>query len=216
MVILIPQKQCKIAQNKGMSLPQTKVRYTPEQYLEMERASETRHEFLDGIIYEMSGESLAHSRICINLAREVSTKLRGTPCEALSPNMKVRAITKGLFAYPDLTVVCGEPIFHDEKKDVLVNPRVIFEVQSPSTARYDKTKKLIRYRNALDTLTDYILVAQEVPFIEHFEKQEGGLWVHKPYEALSETLVVSSINCALPLSEIYDRIEFVAEEPEAE
>jgi Uma2 family endonuclease len=197
-----------------MSLPQGKVKYTPEQYLELERASEVRHEYLDGVIYEMSGESLAHSRICVNLAGEVRARLRGTDCEALSPNMKVRAVTKGLFAYPDLTVVCGEPIFHDQKKDVLLNPRVIFEVQSPSTERYDRTEKLMRYRNAVDSLTDYVLVAQDRPFVEHLEKQADGNWVHTAYELLDSTMTIPSVGCELPLAEIYDRVE-VVEDPEA-
>lgn len=191
-----------------MSLPQTKVRYTPEQYLEMERASEVRHEYLDGVIYEMSGESLAHSQICINLAGEMRSRLRGTPCEALSPNMKVRAITKGLFAYPDLTVVCGEPLFHDQKKDVLLNPRVIFEVQSPSTERYDRTEKFMRYRNAVENLTDYVLIAQDRPYVEHFEARPDGNWIYTAYESLDSTVYIASVDCELPLLEIYDRVEF--------
>ncbi len=87
----------------------------------MKEKAETRHEYfdgeiypVDGIIYAMAGESLSHSQICINLAREVSLKLKGKPCQALSPNMKVRAEGKGMFAYPDLTIVCGELIFHDK------------------------------------------------------------------------------------------------------
>ena len=116
--------------------------FTPEEYLNFERKAEFRHEYLDGEIYEMAGESLSHSRVCVNLAREVGNKLKGKNCEALSPNMKVKTSTASLFSYPDLTIVCGEPLFHDTKKDVLVNPKVIFEVLSPSTADYDRTKNL--------------------------------------------------------------------------
>ncbi|MCA1623158.1 MAG: Uma2 family endonuclease [Acidobacteria bacterium] len=129
-----------------MGLAQQKILYSPEEYLELERRAETRHEFVDGIIYAMAGESLSRSRICINLAGEIRAKLKGKNCEALSPNMKVRAESKGMFAYPDLSVVCGEPIFHDKQRDVLFNPKVIIEVLSPSTGRYDQTKKFFRYR----------------------------------------------------------------------
>jgi len=130
----------------------------------------------------------------------------------LSPNMKVRAQTKGLFAYPDLTVVCGEPIFHDQKRDVLLNPRVIFEVLSPSTERYDRTMKFFKYRQEIQDLTDYIIVSQDTAFIEHYEKQADGRWVHTVVGGLENVLNVASINCVLSLAEIYDRVEIAAEE----
>jgi Uma2 family endonuclease len=119
---------------------------TPEGYLNFERESDERHEFIDGEIYAMAGESLSHSRIYINLAAEVGNALKGKSCEALSSNMKVRTSTASLFSYPDLTIVCGEPQFHDLKKDVLVNPQVIFEVLSPSTAEKKRTTKFQKYR----------------------------------------------------------------------
>lgn len=194
-------------------LPQEKARrYTPEEYLELERQSDVRHEYYEGEIYAMAGETLKHSQICVNLAREVSSQIKGKPCQALSPNMKVRAQTKGLFAYPDLTVVCGEPIFHDQKKDVLLNPRVIFEVLSPSTERYDRTMKFFKYRQEIQDLTDYIIVSQDSAFIEHYEKQADGRWVHTVVGGLENVLNVASINCVLSLAEIYDRVEIAAEE----
>jgi Uma2 family endonuclease len=128
-----------------MSPPEKSVRYTPEEYLKLERQAETKHEYVDGLVYEMAGESLAHSQICINLAREISTQLRGKPCQALSPNMKVLTGEAGLFAYPDLAIVSGQPVFHDNNRDVLLNPKVIIEVLSPSTERYDRGKKFMRY-----------------------------------------------------------------------
>lgn len=131
--------------------------YSPEEYLELERAAVVRHEYVDGEIYEMAGESLAHSRICVNISREISLRLKGTRCEALSPNMKVRAETKGMFAYPDLSIVCGDPVFHDLQKDVLLNPKVIIEVLSPSTQRYDQKKKFFRlYLTDLHNLSPLI------------------------------------------------------------
>ena len=83
--------------------------YTTDEYLEYERDSNERHEFVDGYLIEMAGESLSHSRICVNITREVSNGLFGKRCEALSPNMKVRTSNASLFSYPDLTIVCGEP-----------------------------------------------------------------------------------------------------------
>lgn len=193
--------------------------YTPEEYLEIERKSEARHEYFDGEIYPvddgifgMAGESLSHSQICVNLAGEVRAKLKGTACQALSPNMKVRAESKGMFAYPDLTVVCGDPIFHDQQKDVLLNPKVIFEVLSPSTERYDQTKKFFRYRKELPSLTDYVLIYQDAPFIEHHEKQPDGRWIHNASDGLEDFLRINSIGIEIVLREIYDRVEFNIEQ----
>ncbi len=135
----------------GLAELKAKTLSTPEDYLTFERESDTRHEFLDGEIYAMAGESLPHSRICVNLSGEVRQQLKGKRCEALSSNMKVRTSSASLFAYPDLTIVCGEPLFHDRKKDVLTNPKVIFEVLSPSTAEYDRTMKFQRYRMGNET-----------------------------------------------------------------
>jgi len=198
-----------------MGLAQQKILYSPEEYLELERKAETRHEYfdgviypLDGVIYAMAGESLSHSRICINLAGEVRAKLKGKNCEALSPNMKVRAEGKGMYAYPDLTIVCGQPIFHDKQKDVLLNPKVIIEVLSPSTQRYDQTKKFFRYRKELSSLTDYVLIYQNAPFIEHHVKQADGRWTHNAADGIDDVLQILSIEIELSLREIYDRVEF--------
>ena len=181
---------------------------TPEDYLTFEREADTRHEFLDGEIYQMAGESLSHSRVCMNLAREVGNKLKGKRCEPLSPNMKVRTSTASLFSYPDLTIVCGEPLFHDTKKDVLINPQVVFEVLSPSTAEYDRTTKFQRYRMGNETLTDYVLISQDKPFVEHFAKQADDNWIYRSYGAIDDILNLETIECELSLREIYDRIEF--------
>jgi Uma2 family endonuclease len=181
---------------------------SPEEYLEFERVSETRHEFLDGDLYAMAGESLSHSRVCTNISGEVREKLKGRSCEPLSPNMKVRTSNASLFAYPDVTIVCGEPLFHDAKKDVLVNPKVIFEVLSPSTEKYDRTTKFQRYRMGNETLVDYILVSQDKPFVEHFTRQLNGDWRYRSYSSLTESFEIESVECSLSLAEIYDRVEF--------
>jgi len=122
--------------------------------------------------------------------------------------MKVRAASKGMYAYPDLTVVCGEPLFHDRQRDVLLNPKIIIEVLSPSTQRYDQTKKFFRYRKELPSLTDYVLIYQDAPFIEHHEKQSDGRWTHNAADGIDDVLQIDSIEIELSLREIYDRVEF--------
>lgn len=200
----------------GLAKLKTATVFTPEDYLIFEREAETRHEFLDGEVYQMASESLSHSRVCINLGGEVRAKLKGKPCEALSPNMKVRTSNANLFSYSDLIIVCGEPQFHDVEKDVLTNPRVVFEVLSPSTAEYDRTTKFQRYQMGNETLTDYILVSQDKCFVEHFRKSAGGEWLYQSYAALEDNLKIESIECELSLNEICDRVELTFEEEEFE
>lgn len=190
-----------------MGLPQTKLTYTPDEYLAFERESEERHEYLDGQIYAMAGESPEHSTICVNLIASVASQLRGKPCRAFSPNMKVRTKPTGLYSYPDLTVVRGEPVFHDDHRDVLVNPLVIIEVLSPSTEAYDRGGKFARYQQ-IASLTDYLLVAQDQPRVEHYVRQADGQWLYSVVSGLSGVVEIDSIGCRIPLSEIYDRITF--------
>ena len=206
-----------------MSLPQTQIRYTEDQYLSMERESEERHEYLDGQIYAMAGESPEHGAICTNLTVDIGLQLRGTPCQAFSKDMKVRSgplprrrySQKGLYSYPDLVIVYGEVQFLDKNRDVLINPKVIIEVSSPTTEAFDHSEKFRRYRTFNPSLTDYLIVAQNRPSVEHFSRQENGLWViAASVVELSERVHIASVNCALPLVEIYDRIEFPEEEEE--
>lgn len=195
-----------------MSLPQALPVFTEEEYLALERVSEMRHEYLDGCVYAMAGESPEHSTICFNLAVVVGAQLRDTPCRGFSPNMKVRTDESGLYAYPDLMVVCGEPNFHDQRRDVVVNPTVIFEVLSPSTESYDRGEKFLRYSTQIATLTDYLLVTQTKALIEHYSRQPDGTWIYATVSGLSETLSLASIDCRLPLEEIYSRVIFFAGE----
>lgn len=193
-----------------MALPLTLPTHTSEQYLAHERCRKHKHEYLDGIVYPKIDESPAHSTICFNLAVAVGLQLRGTPCRGFSPNMKVCADPDGLFAYPDLAVVCGKPRFLDEHRDVLLNPTVIFEVLSPSTAAYDRGEKFQRYSAQIETLQDYVLIAQDRPHIERRSRQPAGDWKITEVSGLTAQLSLASIDCRLPLAEIYDRIEFTA------
>jgi Uma2 family endonuclease len=180
--------------------------FTAEEYLTFERNAVDRHEFLDGYVFTMAGESIAHSRICVNLMTEIGLQLRGTRCEALSPNMKVRSISKSMFAYPDLTIVCGEPQFHDTQQDVLINPTVIFEVLSPSTESYDRGDKFRRYRFGCETLTDYVLVSQHIVLVEWFHRQSDGTWLYQSFDELNDILPLGSAGVALRLEDIYRRV----------
>jgi len=193
---------------------------TVEEYLEAERESPERHEFIDGQIYQMAGESGRHGDVSVNITREISLQLKGKECRARSKDTKIKSggfsqrktnSTKGMFSYPDLVVICGEPEYHDKFKDIVLNPQVIVEVLSDSTEVFDRNAKFTRYRMFNQTLTDYILVSQDKPMVEHFIRQDDNNWNLNIYLGLDKTLEVESIECSLRLSEIYDRIKFSKE-----
>src|ERR1041384_8424085 len=174
-----------------------------EQYLDLERLSEMRHEYLDGLMYAMAGETPDPSTICFNLAYTVGSQIKDEPCRGFSPNMKVRTGLGDLYAYPDLMIVCGEARFHDEHGDVLLNPTVIFEVFSPSTEKYDRGEKSLRYRTQIESLQDYVLVSQDKTQVEHHRREPDGTWASNTVSGPENILTLGSIDCDAPLVEIY-------------
>jgi Uma2 family endonuclease len=206
-----------------MAIRKSPLIYTIDQYLEIERQSEERYEYLDGQIFAMAGESIAHGEICANLAGLLHPQLRGTPCRMRVKDTKIRSgptsrpgSTKGLFSYPDLVVICGELQFHDEYQDVVLNPTVIIEVLSESTESFDRGEKFQRYRMWNPTLSDYLLVSQTQPVIEHYVRQADGSWLLYSYSDLEQRLFINSINCELHLPDVYERVIFPPEEAEEE
>ncbi len=196
-----------------LSLPQSRIRFTPEEYLKFERASETKHEYIDGFIYAMAGGSPPDNQIGFNTIGELRLQLKGTRCRGFTSDQKIRTDPQDLFSYPDITIVCGEPIFHDQHKDVILNPKVIIEVLSPSTESHDRVEKFARYQK-IKTLTDYILIAQDRPSIEHFARpKSGSKWRYSLAIGLTDELVISSIKCKLKLADIYDLITFPLPKP---
>jgi len=195
-----------------MALPKERLLYTVEQYLEMERASKERHEYIDGYVYKMAGESTERSTINANLIAALVAQLRGKPCRAFSPNMKIRSglffkeqkTNKGMFSYADVSVVCGEPQFHDEFQDVLLNPAVIIEILSDS---FDRGENFLHYRTHISSLQDYVLVLQTLPWIQVYSRRPDG-WLMTDAVGLEGAIRIPSIDCHLSLSEVYDRVEF--------
>lgn len=194
-------------------MAQAKFLMSDEEYLAFERASESRHEYLDGQIYAMAGESPEHSTICFNLAAILKPQIRKKNCRGFSPNMKVQTSRSGLYSYPDAMVVCGEPIFLDKHRDVLLNPKVIIEVLSPSTESYDRGRKFFRYQK-IKTLSDYLLIAQDEPLIEHFARLPNQRWELSFTSELADSVHITSIDCLLPMAEVYDQIVLPAIEEE--
>lgn len=191
-----------------MGLPKLKPYFTPAEYLAFERRSDVRHEYIDGQIYVMAGGSPPHNAICFNTTVAIGIQIRDTECQGYTSDQKIRTDPQDLFSYPDLTIVCGAPIFHDDHKDVILNPKVVIEVLSPTTETYDRDEKLTRYQN-FKSLSDCILIAQDRPRVEHYVRQPGKRqWLFTIEIELSAVIEIASINCRLRLSDIYDRITF--------
>jgi len=188
--------------------------YTLEQYLEIEREADERNEFVDGEIYGMAGESGKHGDISLNLAGIFYNELRGSKCRARTKDTKVRSgsvkeqFGREMISYPDLVVICGEPEYHDKHKDIVLNPTVIIEVLSDSTAKFDRGTKFTRYRSYNPTLTDYVLVSQDEAHVEHYIRQANGDWILREYYGADKSFQIDSIACSLNLADVYDRVEF--------
>jgi Uma2 family endonuclease len=179
-------------------------RVSPEEYLRLERAAETKSEYDDGVIYAMAGASFAHNMIVGNLNWSLRNRIP-VRCRALPSDMKVRILNPTRFYYPDVTVVCDPPRFADGEKDVLLNPLIVFEVLSTSTTGLDRGRKFHGYQT-IDSLQEYVLISQDRTLVEHY-RREAKRWIYTPVEGTDPHLSLPAINCDLPLAEIYRQVE---------
>ena len=161
-------------------------RFTPEQYLALERKADFKSEFCNGFITAMAGASREHNVIAGNLHGEVRSQLKGRPCEAYIADMRVRVGPAGLFTYPDVVAVCGEARFLDDKGDTLLNPTMIAEVLSASTESYDRGDKFMHFRR-LESLREYVLISHDKVLVERFTRQ-GDEWLLTEFHKLDDTL----------------------------
>jgi Uma2 family endonuclease len=188
-----------------MSL-QPKSLYTPEEYLALERKAEYKSEYFAGEIFAMSGASERHNLIAGNVFATLHAQLRNRPCRVYMSDIRVKVSPTGLYTYPDVVVLCGEPRFDDEHKDTLLNPIVIIEVLSPSTEACDRGEKFTHYRK-LASVAEYVLISQEKPHVEHFVRQPDNQWLLSEASDPHDTVQLPSINCALALSDVYEKVE---------
>ena len=192
---------------------QAQPRYTPEQYLELERKAGHKSEYVNGQILAMAGASEAHNTITVNVAAALHAQFRGRPCRAYVNDMRVRITDTGMYAYPDVAAVCDTPVFEDDHRDTLTNPTVLIEVLSPSTEAYDRGAKAAHYRR-LSSLREYVLIAQDRYSVERYARPDGA--THRPGDPWTFTestdpdavVHLASIGCDLSVRDIYDKVEF--------
>lgn len=179
---------------------QALTRYSPDEYLAMERGAETRSEYIDGRIVALAGAQRPHIVIVANLVREIGGRLLETPCDVYPTEMKVRIEASGRYVYPDLCVSC-DPQFEDGATDVLLNPLLIIEVLSDSTESYDRGEKFFHYRR-IGSLREYVLISQKTCLVERYVR-EGDFWQFTSLDDLDTSLVLTSVEADIPLRRIY-------------
>jgi Uma2 family endonuclease len=182
---------------------------TPEQYLEFDRNAEFKHEYFFGEIVCMPGGSFAHNLIAANATGELRNRLMSGPCRVLNSDMRIAVDTKSGYVYPDVSVVCGAPEFFGERQDTITNPKLIVEVLSPSTSEYDLGVKFHLYL-LLPALSDYVLIAQDRIWIEHWYRSSDGGWKSIVLEDPNGILDITSQNCQIPVSQLYLGVDLPA------
>lgn len=189
-----------------MSTPIARTYLTPAEYINWERKAVTKHEYLDGEIVAMSGASNAHNIITMNTSYQLYDQLLDRDCFVYASDMRVRVQSPVSYFYPDIAVVCGEPRFEDDVFDTLLNPTLIIEVLSPSTAAYDRREQFTRYQQ-IASLKEYILISQSRMYVDHHLRQENQ-WCTTEFQQSDDVVPVTSIKCELLLRHIYRRVPF--------
>lgn len=187
------------------ALPERKL--TPEEYLAIEETAQTRSEFFDGVMYSMAGGTIEHNAIAMNVGAELHARFKSRPCRAFVENMRVKINAAGDYTYPDVVALCAPPQFADTARTTLTNPELIVEVFSSSTERYDQERKLLYYQD-LASLTQYVLLEQNVPLAKSYVRNPDGVWTVHFSQGLDATLGLPTVGCALPLAEIYAKVQF--------
>jgi Uma2 family endonuclease len=180
---------------------------TPEQYLAIEREAEFKSEYYQGKMYAIAGGKRVHSLLKVNFGIELGSALKHQGCLVFDSDLRVRVSPTGLYTYPDISVVCGEPSMADDQDDTLLNPKLIVEVLSKSTEADDRGFKFAQYRT-IESFEEYVLVSQAEPRVERFRHQPGGQWVFSDTVGLDTVVTLESIDCRVPMAEIYRKVDF--------
>ncbi|MFO0759101.1 MAG: Uma2 family endonuclease [Byssovorax sp.] len=181
-----------------------RIRMTPAEYLAFERSAETKHEYADGEIFAMAGAKRGHNLIVTNVTAELRQALRDRPCEVYPSDMRVHIASAERYVYPDVSVVCGEPIFLDDTEDTLENPMVLVEVTSDSTEGYDRGDKFAKYRT-VRSVVDYVIVSHHSAAIDHYTRMADGSWRLLSYGP-GERFTLSSCQVELSVDEVYLKV----------
>lgn len=189
-------------------LPQENLKYTLEEYLELDHESEEKIEFWDGHIFTLAGASVSHNQIQVNAILSLGNKLREKGCRVFPSDMRLKVPAYSPYRYADLSALCGNPVIEKlVNQEMLVNPSLIVEILSDSTAEFDRGYKFTYYKS-IESFTEYILIAQDRPHVTQFVKQSDNSWLHHEFNSIDERFHLASLDCELQLSELYQDVEF--------
>ena len=187
------------------AIPKRKL--TAAEYLEIERTAEFRRKFFDGEMFAMAGASYQHNIVKDSLVFELRLRLLGSSCRTSSSDQRVRIDASGLYVYPDIVIVCGEPEFAPQDPLSLINPRIIIEVLSNSTQPFDRESKFHHYMK-LPSVEEYILVLDYEPLISRYVRQADGMWGLRMFHSLEETFSLATIPAEIPMADLYRDVTF--------
>lgn len=184
--------------------------YTPEEYLELEEQAEFKNEYRDGEIVSMAGGTTNHNEISGNILALLKFALRGQDYRVFIGDVKLWIPRERTYTYPDVMIIAGEPIYQDNRRDIITNPLLIIEVLSKSTKDYDQGDKFDSYRS-IPSFQEYILIDQSRFYIKQFAKNSENKWVLTDYEGKNELLMLESVELQIPFPDLYERVDFEAE-----
>ncbi|MDY7005308.1 MAG: Uma2 family endonuclease [Cyanobacteriota bacterium] len=185
----------------------TQTRYSVEEYLERETTAEFRSEYRDGEIIPMTGGTVNHNYIAINLTSGLKYGLKGQPYRVFMSDLRLSIPTKNMYTYPDVMLTTTPVVYVEGRRDTITNPQIIIEVLSRSTENYDRGQKFEYYRR-VNSFQEYILIDQYRYYVEQFSKTEDGKWLLSEYEGDESVLSLSSVEFQISLSDIYENVEF--------
>ncbi len=192
------------------ALPKRK--YTMEEYVELIKTTEEKIEYFDGELFSMAGGKFAHAEIASNVITVLRNRLANRPCRAYSGELAVKVPTAPPFRLPDASVACGQPVVQDfHGIDLLVNPVLLVEVLSDSTADYDLGKKFLAYQS-IESFREYLVIAQKHSHVMQYTKQTNGLWVRRDFIAIDSEIHLESLDVTIKLREIYENVLFLSSE----
>jgi Uma2 family endonuclease len=181
--------------------------YSPEEYLEFEVNSQERHEYIAGEIRLMTGGTLNHAKIALNLGSILLFALKRQPYDICGSDLRIWIPDKRIYTYPDATVIQKPAEYWENRRDTVTNPLLIGEVLSKSTRNYDKSEKFDAYRT-IPSFREYLLVEQSTPRLEYYRKTEPNQWILTEYEGLDAVFSLASVPVEIPLADLYDKVEF--------
>lgn len=194
--------------SQPVSQTETRPLVSPDDYLRLEGEAAEKQEYYYGEVRAMAGASYAHHRICMNIGSELNVQLRGKSCAVVGSDQRLQILNGSAYVYPDVTVVCGPPSFNETRKpETLLNPTLLVEVLSESTADKDRSEKFMLYRQ-IPSLQQYLMLDSQTQLAELYTRQANGYWLFMETRDSSPLLDLSSVGCQVPLAEVYAGVEF--------